>query len=154
LAPNFGLARRLSLDDADLRHAISRTSTHRTLRCRPIDRLAEEQGTMAPLTAFPDLDRRWVMRVPVDPYLRFETNDYSLNPALAGRRVEIHISQSEVRAVCLDTGELACRHQRSFARHRWITAIEHARALRTLRGRLAEPVVEQRPLDAYDALIA
>ena len=81
---------------------------------------------MAPLTAFPDLDRRWVMRVPVDPYLRFETNDYSLNPALAGRRVEIHISQSEVRAVCLDTGELACRHQRSFARHRWITTIEHA----------------------------
>ena len=27
-----------------------------------------------------DLDRRWVMRVPPDPYLRFDTNDYSLDP--------------------------------------------------------------------------
>ena len=30
----------------------------------------------------------------------------------------------------LDTGELACRHARVFARHRTITALEHARALR------------------------
>ena len=31
----------------------------------------------------PDLDRRWVMRVPPDPYLRIDTNDYSLDPALS-----------------------------------------------------------------------
>jgi transposase len=128
--------------------------THKTLRCQPVDRLLAERETMAPLPAFPDLDRRWVTRVPADPYLRFDTNDYSLAPQLAGRRVEIRASQTEVTAVCLDTGELAARHARSFAKHRTITAIEHARALKQRRGEPAEPVVETRPLAAYDALIA
>jgi hypothetical protein len=128
--------------------------THKTLRCRPVDRLIAEREQMAELPVFPDLDRRWVMRVPADPYLRFDTNDYSLDPALAGRRVEVRVSQTEVTAVCLDTGELACRHARVFARHRTIAAIEHARQLRERRGEPAEPVVEQRALAAYDALIA
>jgi transposase len=128
--------------------------THKTLRCRPVDRLLAERQQMAPLPGFPDLDRRWVTRVPADPHLRFDTNDYSLDPALAGRRVEIRVSQTEVAAVCLDTGELAARHVRSFARHRTITAIEHARVLRERRGERSEPVVETRPLAAYDQLIA
>ena len=110
---------------------------------------------MGALPVFPDLDRRWVTRVPADPYLRFDTCDYSLDPRLAGRRVEVRASQTAITAVCLDTGELACRHARSFAGHRTITAIEHARALRELRGQPDEPTtVETRPLERYDALIA
>jgi len=128
---------------------------HSTLRCRPSDRLVEERQLMAPLpAAAPDTDRRWVLRVPADPHLRVDTNDYSLDPVLAGRRVEVRVSQREVLAVALDTGEFACRHQRSFAKHRTITALEHARALKQLRGAPAEPVVETRSLAAYDALIA
>ena len=130
---------------------------HKTLRARPIDRLAEERQVMAPLPAVgPDSDRRWVLRVPADPYLRFDTCDYSLDPALVGRRVEARVSEREVSAVALDTGELACRHPRSFARHRTITALEHARTLKTQRTgrRGGEPVVEIRSLDRYDALIA
>lgn len=128
--------------------------THKTLRCRPIDRLIAEREQMQPLPAFPDLDRRWVTRVPVDPYLRFDTNDYSLDPSLAGRRVEVRVSQTEVSATCLDTGEVAARHVRSFARHRTITAIDHARQLRERRGEPVEPAVEIRPLAAYDRLLA
>jgi hypothetical protein len=56
--------------------------THKTLRCRPVDRLFVEREQMAALPAFPDLDRRWVTRVPADPFLRFDSNDYSLDPAL------------------------------------------------------------------------
>jgi transposase len=127
---------------------------HRTLRCRPIDRLAEERGVLRPLPArLPDVDRRFVLRVPPDPYVRVDTCDYSLDPHLVGRRVEVRVSQREVAAACLDTGELACRHPRSFARHRTLTALEHARALRDLRGAPAEPEVETRPLARYDALI-
>ena len=128
--------------------------THKTLRCRPVDRLSCEREAMTPLPGFPDLDRRWVTRVPADPFLRFDTNDYSLNPRLAGRRVEIRVSQTEITAVCLNSGELAARHVRSFARHRTITAIEHARALRQRGGRSEQPPVEIRPLAAYDRLIA
>src|SRR3954471_5582067 len=121
---------------------------HKTLRCRPIDRLIEERAVMAPLPErAPDTDRRWVLRVPPDPYLRFDTCDYSLDPRLVGRRVEARISEREVLAVAVAPGEVACRHQRSFARHRTITAIEHARTLKAQREeRRGEPIVETRPL--------
>jgi Mu transposase, C-terminal domain len=85
--------------------------------------------------------------------VRVDASDYSLDPLLVGRRVELRVSQREILAVCLDTGELACRHRRSFARHRTITALEHARALRALRGAPPEPEVETRPLARYDHLI-
>jgi transposase len=127
---------------------------HRTLRCRPIDRAAEEFAVMRPLPErMPDVDRRLVTRVPPDPYVRVDTCDYSLDPRLVGRRVELRVSQRKIIALALDTGELACRHARSFARHRTITALEHARALRELRGGPAEPEVETRPLARYDQLI-
>jgi transposase len=141
--------------DAWFEKANSRT--HKTLRCRPVDRLAEEREVMRALPARePDLDRRWVTRVAPDPHLRFDTNDYSLDPNLVGRRVEVRVSQREVTAVALNTGELAARHERSFAKNRTVTALEHARALRQRRGERpdGDVVVEQRPLEVYDRLIA
>jgi transposase len=135
------------------------TRMHRTLRCRPIDRLVEERRVMKLLPArAPDSDRSWVMRVPLDPYLRFDSCDYSLDPALVGRRVDVRVTDREITAVALGTGEVACRHQRSFAKHRTITALEHARTLKTQRderrGHVDEPAVEVRSLDVYDELIA
>jgi hypothetical protein len=130
--------------------------THKTLRCRPVDRLVEERARMTPLPARElDLDGRLVVRVPADPHIRVDTNDYSLDPRMVGRRVEVRVSQREITAVCLDTGELAGRHERSFAKHRTITALEHARALRAHRHE-PEPgrQVEIRPLSVYDALSA
>ena len=129
--------------------------THKTLRERPVDRLARELELMAPLPATPpDVDRRWVLRVPPDPHLRFDTNDYSLDPGLVGRRVEVRVSQREVLAVALDTGELACRHSAQLRQasddHR--PRPRPGAAQRRRRG--VEPVVEIRPLARYDALIA
>jgi transposase len=129
--------------------------THKSLKVRPVDRLADER--LAPLpAAMPDCARRWVTRVAPDPYLRVDTNDYSLDPRLVGRRVEVIVDQREVTAVVLDTGELACRHRRIFARHRTLTALEHARALKAGRRERqdAGAEVEVRPLDVYDRLIA
>ena len=138
-------------DRANSRH-------HRTLRCRPSDRLIDEQAVMGPLPAStPDTDRRWVLRVSPDPYLRFDTCDYSLHPAFVGRRIEARVTDREVLAIVLDTGEIACRHPRSFAKHRTITALEHARALRAGRSQdddVSDATVEIRPLARYDALIA
>jgi len=130
--------------------------THKSLRARPIDRLVEEHAVMAALPAagMPQTARRWVMRVPPDPHLRLDTNDYSLDPGLVGRRVEVTCDQRTVTAVALDTGEIACRHARCFARHRTITALEHARALKAGRREPAQTAVEVRPLARYDALIA
>jgi transposase len=131
---------------------------HRTTRAVVSQRLASERERMRPLPAqLPDVDRRWVLRVPPQPYLRFDRNDYSLDPRLVGRRVEVRAGQAELIAVALDTGELACRHRRFFAGGLTFTDATHQRALEELRGERKrarrEPEVELRPLSRYDRLI-
>jgi transposase len=130
---------------------------HRSTRAIVTERLAEEHERMRPLPALPDVDYRQTIRVPPQPYLRVDRNDYSLDPRLVGRRVEVRASQSEITATCLDTGELACRHRRAFAGGLTFTDPAPQTALEELRGerkgRPAEPEVEIRPLARYDALI-
>ena len=110
---------------------------------------------MRPLPGrLPDTDRRFVTRVPQQPYLRFDRNDYSLDPRFAGRRVEVRASQRGLTAIALDTGELACHHRRSFAGGLTITDPAYQSELERLRGeRRREPEVELRSLRRYDALI-
>src|SRR3954451_20762836 len=89
---------------------------HRTVRAVPAERLIEESARLRPLPeVLPDCDRRIVVRVPQQPFVRVDRNDYSVHPAFTGRRVEVRVSQRRVTAVVLDTGELACRHRRAFA---------------------------------------
>jgi len=49
-----------------------------------------------------------VGHVGADLMLPFDTNDYSLDPALVSRRVEARVSQREITASVMDSGELAC----------------------------------------------
>jgi hypothetical protein len=130
---------------------------HRTIRAVPAERLVMERERMRPLPdRLPDTDRRFVKRVPAQPYLRVDRNDYSLDPVFAGRRVEVRVSQEHVIAAVLDTGELACRHRRSFAGGLTITDPAHQTELEQLRARRRqrhEVEVEVRPLSRYDAVI-
>ena len=129
---------------------------HRTTRAVVCERLVEERQRMRPLPGLlPDTDRRFVTRVPAQPYLRLDRNDYSLDPRLVGRRVEVRASQAEIAAVCLDTGELACRHRRVFAGGLCFTDPGHQQTLEQLRGqrRRCDVDVELRPLARYDRLI-
>ncbi len=130
---------------------------HRTTRAVVAERLVEEHALMRPLpNRLPDPDRRFVTRVAAQPYLRFDRNDYSLDPRLVGRRVEVRISQEEITAIALDTGEVAACHRRVFAGGLCLTDPEHQRALDELRGERRGPRevdVERRPLARYDQLI-
>jgi Mu transposase-like protein len=130
---------------------------HRTTRAVPAERLVEERARMRPLPArLPDVDRRFVTRVAQQPYVRIDRNDYSVDPLFAGRRVEIRVSQTEVIAAVLDTGELACRHRRSFAGGLTFTDPAHQTELERQRARRRqrhEVEVEIRPLSRYDELI-
>jgi transposase len=130
---------------------------HRSTRALVADRLAEERERMRALPGvLPDADRRFVTRVAAQPYLRFDRNDYSLDPRLVGRRIEVRANQAEISAVALDTGELACRHARVFAGGLCFTDPAHQAALDELRGerrRARELDVERRPLARYDQLI-
>ena len=130
---------------------------HRTVRAVPAERLIEEQARMRPLPQLlPDTDRRTVVRVPQQPFLRIDRNDYSVDPAFAGRRVELRVSQTEITAVVLDTGELAGRHRRSFAGGLTVVDAAHQSELERQRARRRERhdvEVEIRPLARYDELI-
>ena len=77
--------------------SISRTSSiagvtgvnqrvHRTIRAVPAERLVEERARMRPLPEhLPDTDRRSVVRVPQQPYLRVDRNeDYLVDLRFAG----------------------------------------------------------------------
>jgi transposase len=158
---NFEAGRRFA-NPLDFQHQLDgwceriNARLHRTTRAVVAERLAEERESMRPLPkALPDTDRRFVARVAQQPYLRFDRNDYSLDPRLVGRRVDVRISQTELTAVGLDTGELAARHARAFAGGLCFTDPAHQRALDELRGerRRPEPDVELRPLARYDQLI-
>lgn len=130
---------------------------HRTTRAVPAERLVEESRRLRPLPqVLPDVDRRSVVRVPQQPYVRIDRNDYSIDPRFAGHRVEVRVSQTQVTARVLDTGELACRHRRAFAGHLTFTDPAHQTQLERLRARRRqrdEVEVEIRPLARYDALI-
>lgn len=160
---NFEAGRRFA-NPADFQDQLDRWCTkinarvHRTTRAVVSERLALERERMRPLPAeMPDPGRRLVVRVPPQPYLRLDRNDYSLDPRLVGRRVEVAASQELVTAVALDTGEVACRHARVFAGGLTFTDPAHQRALDELRGERRGPRaghdVEVRPLARYDALI-
>jgi transposase len=130
---------------------------HRGIRAVPAERLSEERQRMRPLPSpMPQTALRSVLRVPQQPYFRFDTNDYSLDPQFAGRRVELTIGQRQITATALDSGELCARHARSFAKHLTFTDPAHQAQLDRLRGdrhRGPEVDVELRPLSRYDALI-
>jgi transposase len=159
---NFEAGRRFA-NQLDFQHQLDgwceriNARVHRTTRAVVAERLVEERQRMRPLPkVLADADRRFVMRVPAQPYLRFDRNDYSLDPRLVGRRIEVRASQAQITAVCLDTGELACRHPRAFAGGLCFTDSAHQRALDELRGerrRHRDVDVELRPLARYDRLI-
>ena len=130
---------------------------HRTVRAVPAERLIEEKIRMRSLPArMPDVDRRQVVRVPAQPFIRVDRNDYSIDPAFTGRRVEVRVSQTEITAVVLDTGELAARHRRVFAGGLTLLDAAHQTQLerrRDERRQRHEVDVEIRPLARYDELI-
>jgi transposase len=133
------------------------TRLHRGIHAVPAERLAEELQRMRPLPeAMPETDRRFVTRVPQQPYLRFDTNDYSLDPRAAGRRVEVRASQRKLTAIELGTGALVASHRRFFAKGLTFTDPAHQQLLDHLRGsrrRGPEVEVELRSLGRYDQLI-
>lgn len=130
---------------------------HRTVRAVPAERLIQESVRMRPLPQMlPDTDRRMVLRVAQQPFLRLDRNDYSIDPEFAGRRVEARVSQRQVTAIVLDTGELACQHRRSFAGGLTLVDPAHQTQLERQRARRRQRhdvEVEIRPLARYDQLI-
>jgi transposase len=133
---------------------------HRTLGCRPCDRIAEDRAGMRPLPpVLPDPAWRWSTVLRRDHYVRVDTCDYSVHPQMIGRRVEVRVDLDWVVVGC--AGVEVARHRRSLARHRTITDPAHARARRVLRDQHApapspppdQVEVQERDLGVYDHIL-
>ena len=132
----------------------------RALGCTPGERVAADRAAMLALPPVaPEAGWRKSLRLPRDHYVRIDSNDYSVHPAVIGRRIEVHADLGRVWASC--EGAIVADHARVWARHQTITDAEHAAAARQLRHGRADrlrPVpgvatgeeVEVRSLGFYD----
>jgi transposase len=139
--------------------AVVNTRWRRHLECAPADRIAADRAAMIGLPPVaPATGWHRTARLPRDHYVRLDGNDYSVDPAVIGRRVEITAGLDRVRVTC--EGQAAADHERCWARHQTISDPAHlaaAKALRTARRLAAVPgprtdEVEQRDLAVYDRL--
>ena len=108
---------------------------------------------MAPATGW-----RASCRLPRDHYIRLDSNDHSVHPAVIGRRIEIIADLQRVRAVC--DGRPVADHERVWAWHQTISDPQHVSAAKMLRRNriglfrpAAEPEVQVRCLTDYDTAL-
>jgi transposase len=141
--------------------AVVNTRRRRALGCAPADRITADRQAMLALPPVPPATGwRSAARLARDHYVRLDANDYSVHPAVIGRRIEVIAGLDRVRV--LSGGRAVADHERSWAWHQTITDPEHLAAARAMRHERAgvlraapepEPDVEERSLDVYDALL-
>jgi transposase len=104
----------------------------RVLGCTPTDRIEADRAAMlalppvAPVTGW-----RSSLRLPRDHYVRLDSNDYSVHPAVAGRRVEVRADLERIQVFC--DGRLVADHERCWARHQTLSDPDHLAAAAQLR---------------------
>jgi transposase len=134
----------------------------RVLGCAPSDRIAADRAAMLALPPVaPATGWRSSLRLPRDYYVRLDGNDYSIDPSVIGRRIEVMAGLDRVQAFC--DGRLVADHERVWARHQSIADPEHVAAAKRLRHErigllrpvpeLPEPDVGVRCLADYDTAL-
>jgi transposase len=140
--------------------------TVRSLGGRPVDALQHDLAAMTVLPPIPPVTGlRTRVRLARDYYVRVDGNDYSVDPRVIGRLVDVTATLTRVIAVC--DGRTVADHERCWASHATVTDpahVEIARGLRrdwttakrdrerTLRAGPSGPRVMFRELPDYDAL--
>jgi transposase len=108
----------------------------RVLGCAPADRIEADRAAMLPLPPVaPPTGWHTSLRLPRDHYVRLDGNDYSVHPAVVGRRVEVAADLERVRVLC--DGRLVADHGRCWARHQTISDPGHLQAAARLRQQRA-----------------
>ena len=137
--------------------AVVNTRVRRALGCSPADRITADRQAMLPLPPVPPATgwRSWT-RLARDHYVRLDSNDYSVHPAVIGRRIEVTADLQRVRVACEGRG--VADHERIWAWHQTITDPAHLAAARLLRRERMtvirpplEAEVQVRSLADYDA---
>lgn len=110
----------------------------RTIKARPVDLLDADRAAMLPLPPVPPATG-WVNRVRLgrDYYVRVDSTDYSVDPSVIGRFVDVHadLTRVEVR----QEGRLVAAHDRVWARGQTITDPAHVTTAKVLREQFQQP---------------
>jgi hypothetical protein len=116
--------------DAWLKTANARTV--RTTNAAPVERLDADRAAMLSLPPVP-LHLGWRNRVRLgrDYYVRLDTNDYSVDPAMIGRLVDVTADLEQVRVRA--DGRIVANHPRVWARAMTITDPAHVETAARLR---------------------
>ena len=110
--------------------------TVRSLGGRPIDMLDRDLAAMTVLPPHPPatgLQTR--VRLGRDYYIRLDSNDYSVDPRVIGRLVDVTATLTRVIVVC--EGETVADHARSWARATVVTDPAHVVIARALRAQFS-----------------
>ena len=139
--------------------AVANGRPKRSLGCAPAERIAADKAAMLTLPPVaPATGWRASTRLARDYYVRIDSNDYSIHPAVIGRRIELIVNLERVKALC--DGRLVADHQRAWAWHQSISDPEHVAAAKMLQRQrigvlrpVVEAEVEQRCLADYDTAL-
>jgi transposase len=110
----------------------------RTIRVAPVDRLDADRAAMLPLPPIPiHLGWRNSIRLGRDYYVRLDTNDYSVDPQVIGRMVDVtaDLERVKVRA----DGRIVADHARVWARGTTVTDPTHVETAARLRKQFQQP---------------
>lgn len=113
------------------------TRTVRAIGGRPVDLLATDVAAMIELPpVIPAIGLRHRIRLARDYYVRVDGADYSIDPRVIGRFVDVSASPTRVVARCDD--QIVARHDRSWAKHVVVTDPDHVSVAAQLRHGLAD----------------
>jgi transposase len=116
--------------------ARANTRTVRSIQGRPVDLLETDYRSMLALPPVaPQVGLTYRTRLGRDYYVRVDTVDYSVDPRMIGRFVDVTATLQEVIAVC--DGQTVARHARSWAKHEVVTDPAHRTAAAQMRQALA-----------------
>lgn len=110
----------------------------RTTKASPVDRLEADRAAMLALPPIPlHLGWRNKIRLGRDYYVRLDTNDYSVDPSVIGRMVDVSADLERVRIRA--DGRVVAEHQRVWARGTTVTDPAHVRTAAVLRKQFQQP---------------
>lgn len=112
------------------------TRTVRAIHGRPVDLLETDTQAMTELPpVIPPIGLTHRIRLARDYYVRIDAADYSIDPRMIGRFIDVTASPTEVVARC--EGQIVGRHERSWAKHAVITDPVHVTIAAQMRRGLA-----------------
>jgi hypothetical protein len=110
----------------------------RTTKAAPVDVIDADRAAMLPLPPIP-LHLGWRNRIRLgrDYYVRLDTNDYSVDPTVIGRLVDVAADLDRVRVRA--EGRIVAEHPRSWARGSTVTDPVHVETAAWLRKQYQQP---------------